>query len=199
MKRKKYPRKVAVKDNTEWEGRREPLAAMAEAAVAAVLWADDPHTLWNGGHNQAVDVTGNGVTVDAKVAFIEPRRTRGKKQLCLAFMGSLREHKGGKEVRDGVDYYALAVPLAESATVHVGKDLAVSVKPVQFTIYLVPAADVAQVFLRAERMRDGVIGKGMVRCCPVGDAERYRVAGPTVPSLCAGVSPAWCSPNGVGN
>lgn len=174
---KPYPRPVRLKRETIWSERREPLSSMAEAAVAAVLEADDPETWWHGGHNQAFDVTGNGVKVDAKVAFVEEGRTRGSKQTCLAYMGSRREHTGGSEVREGVDYYALAVP-GENASVTVDLDLRVAVAPIQFSVYLVPADQVPVFFLRGERKRDGAIGDGMVRYCPLDMARRFLVAGP---------------------
>lgn len=62
-----------VEDPTDWAGRGwvGVTPVLAEHAVAELLWADDPDTVWLGGNNPGFDVQNINGRVDAKKAWLE--------------------------------------------------------------------------------------------------------------------------------
>jgi hypothetical protein len=77
---------------------------LAEAAVAELLGRRDPGGVWwKGGRNKGWDVSGAGLAVDAKAAFVQTKVVDDEPEVCLGFMGSPARSTGA-EAREGVTY-----------------------------------------------------------------------------------------------
>lgn len=153
-----------------WDSSGDLLAYLAEAVVAGHLFALDPETRWKGGNSRAIDVIGNGMTVDAKRAFVENRSIEGSRAECLGFMGAARS----PQVRTGVSHYGLVLFVENDAETevcggHVSLRAAASAE-----LFLVPADAINSMFKPADRL-DGQPNNGLNRYAPLGLVQRYQV------------------------
>lgn len=81
-----------------WDLTDRLRAVLCEAAVAELLYREDPGTVLHRPNHRLTDVEGRGIHADAKTAW---RQGQGD----IGFMGAGRQ----QEVRPGVTHYALVV------------------------------------------------------------------------------------------